>query len=126
MTDLTLRDKLLIALAKPIASDRQLLAVRHFDPWHDILQGIHGSYASESDDLMIGALEAIRDRGTFEFIEQHGFIAEFMLYVLSGHGLTDYGTSPRGGWPDHSIEDLWQPMIDKWKAYSDRQWSTIP
>ncbi len=118
------REKLLAALSKP-TSDPDALGIMHsevFNPWDDVIQGISGGYSSECDDLMIEALEAVRDRRTFDFITARGFSGEFALYVLAGHGLTDYGTSPRGGWPYHLIEDLWQPLIDKWKAYRDTDW----
>jgi len=119
----TKRARLEAALAKPLTDDT---GVGHFDlfsPWWDVIQGINGSYASECDELMIAALEAVRDGETFEFIDDHGFLGEFALYVLAGHGLTDYGTSPRGGWPDGEIKDLWDPLIAKWKAYAEIQWS---
>lgn len=115
------REKLQAALDKPIAEKRDMQSCEDFDPWDDVVSNIYGSYAKESDDLMIETLEAVRDGKTFELIEQKGFIIEFMLYVLAGHGLTEYGTSPRGGWPDQ--RDLWQPLIDKWKAYRDMAWS---
>jgi len=118
----TIREKIEHALAKPIALNG-IGSVDHFDPWADVIEGIDGTYAQESDDLMIAALEAVRDKTTFKFIEDRGFIAEFALYVLSGQGLTDYGTSPRGGWPDNEITDLWQPLIDKWKAYAAAAWA---
>jgi hypothetical protein len=117
-----LRSRLLSALAKPIAENRECKSLDDFDPWEDVIQGIHGGYSSESDELMIDVLKAVRDRKTFEIIKEKGFAAEFMLYVLSGHDLTEYGTSPRGGWPYHKIEDLWQPLIDKWVAYAEAEW----
>lgn len=117
-------EQLRAALAKPTPKDEHDVADREFfDPWSDVITGIYGSYSSVSDQLMIECLEAVRDRKTFEFIESKGFVAEFMLYVLAGHGLTDYGTSPRGGWPNHDIRDLWQPLIDKWRAYYAAAWS---
>lgn len=116
------REALEAALALPLPEGRGGFgSVDCFDPWEHVIHGIYGSYSSESDDLMIEVLEAVRDRKTFELIESKGFAAEFMLYVLAGHQLTDYGTSPRGGWPEHP--DLWQPLIDKWKAYRDVAWS---
>lgn len=116
------RAKLEAALAKPLPDDPDMIHAGVFDPWCDVLSGIHGSYSSESDTLMIEALEASRDRRTFDLIEARGFVAEFALYVLSGHGLTDYGTSPRGGWPEHEIKDLWQPLINKWRSYAAIVW----
>ena len=119
---LDIRARLEAALAKPVAERGDLIGMDEFDPWQDVIKGIHGSYAGRSDALMIAALEAVRDRTTYEWIEREGFEAEFVLYVLSGHGLTEYGTSPRGAWPDPDVADLWQPLIDKWKAYSLACW----
>lgn len=115
------RAELEAVLAKPIAA-QDALSMNDFDPWHDIMRNIHGSYSSASDELAVAALIAVRDGKTFEFIEERGFAGEFMLYVLSGFGLTDYGTSPRGAWPDGGIADLWNTLIAKWVAYADQRW----
>lgn len=121
--ELGLRRKLEAALTKPVQSSDGFINPEEFNPWEDIIQGIYGGYSSECDRLMIAALEAVRDGTTFEFFQtKEGFAGEFMLYVLAGHGMLEYGTSPRGGWPDPSIKDLWQPLIDKWKEYSVSQW----
>ena len=118
-----LRERIIAALAKPLKPDDQGFgAINEFDPWGDLIDGIFGSYASESDRLMIGAMEAVRDKTTLDFIRREGFAGEFMLYVLSGHGMLDYGTSPRGGWPDPEIADLWDALIAKWRAYADTCW----
>lgn len=118
-----IRKALEAALAKPITDlEDGGPGVEEFDPWQDIMRGIHGSYAAQSDDLAVGALIAIRDRKTFEFIGERGFAGEFMLYVLSGFGLLEYGTSPRGGWPNPAVADLWDALIDKWIAYADQAW----
>jgi len=119
----TMRQKLEAALQKPLSESADLVHSEVFDPWEDVITGIYGNYSSESDDLMIEALEAVRDKATFAFIDKRGFVAEFILYVLAGHDLIDYGTSPRGGWPSHGIEDLWQPLIDKWRAYAKIVWA---
>lgn len=108
-------------LDKPLPTKDDLGVSEFFNPWDDVIHGIYGGYSSESDDLMIEVMEAVRDRKTFDLIDRKGFAAEFMLYVLAGHGLTEYGGSPRGGWPMH--DDLWQPLIDKWKAYRAVAWS---
>lgn len=121
MGELTVRSKLEAALAKPIAEPNET-SCDDFSPWGDVIEGIHGSYASESDDLFIGALKAVRDGQTFDFAKERGFAGEFALYVLSGHGYLNYGTSPRGGWWDEELEGLLQPLIDKWKAYAAVQW----
>ncbi len=111
------------ALSKALPDTDGIVHSEVFDPWADVISGIHGSYSSESDELMIAALEAVRDRKTFEFIDERGFVAEFALYVLSGQNLIEYGSSPRGGWPEHELEDHWQALIDKWKAYVEIVWN---
>lgn len=116
-----LRTRLEAALAKPLPDVDGMVHTEVFDPWADVIEGIYGSYSSESDELMIRALEAVRDEKTFDFIRDN-FAAEFALYVLAGHGLTEYGGSPRGGWPDPDVADLWQPLIDKWRAYYEIVW----
>ncbi|WP_374322609.1 hypothetical protein [Brevundimonas sp.] len=116
------RSSLVEALVKPIAPSSDEQSCDFFDPWDDVMGGIHGSYSSASDQLMVEALEAARDRSTFDFINRRGFVGEFALYVLSGLGMLNYGSSPRGGWPDEDIADLWQPLIDKWIAYADVAW----
>lgn len=113
------RAKLEAALAKPLPESMDMVSTEMFDPWHDVIEGIAGSYSEECDTLMIEALEAVRDKRPHLWMDERGLAAEFALYVLAGHQLTDYGTSPRGGWPDPDIADLWQPLIDKWKAYSE-------
>jgi hypothetical protein len=118
-----IRQKLEAALAKPIADDPDSMHVGTFDPWGDVLQGIYGGYASESDELMIATLKAVKTRTTFTLIDEKGFIVEFMLYVLAGHRLLDYGMSPRGGWPDNSVADLWDALIEKWEAHAKMLWS---
>lgn len=120
------RDKVERALAKPLPGSAYDVGPDVFMPWEDVIEGIFGSYASESDEVMIAALEAVRDKQTFEFIDQRGFLGEFVLYVLAGHGLTEYGTSPRGGWPAPEIEGMWQQLIDKWRDYARVVWKTLP
>lgn len=116
-----LRAKLETALAKPHAPPNEI-SCDDFDPWSDVISGIHGSYSEASDDLFIGALIAVRDHTTWDFIKSEGFAGEFVLYVLSGHGYLNYGTSPRGGWWDEELEGLLQPLIDKWSEYARIHW----
>lgn len=125
MSETSTREKLLAALAKPLPSDKDGLGCSDvFDPWEDVISGIHGHYSKQSDEIMLGALRAVRDRTTLDFMKENGFASEFSLYVLSGHGLTNYGTSPRGGWPDEQIADLWQPLIEKWESFTKIAWSS--
>lgn len=118
----SMRDKIVAALSKPSVDDVGEIHGEVFDPWHDVISGISGSYAAQSDALMIGALEAVQNGKTFEFIDRNGFAGEFALYVLAGHGMTEYGTSPRGAWPDPALKDLWPWLIGKWKDYYEIQW----
>lgn len=121
---MSVREKLLEALSKPDpASEYDIGNPDYFDPWEDIISNIYGSYSSKSDDMFIIMLEAVRDRTQFEMIEKHGFSAELILYIFAGHGLTEYGGSPRSAWPDDSISDLWDGLIEKWKIYSKVAWS---
>ena len=117
-----LRKRLRIALDKPLPDDENDIGCHTFDPWEDVISGIYGGYSSESDDLMMSVLQSVWDGTTFDLIKSRGFVAEFALYVLAGHGLTEYGTSPRGGWPDPSVEDMWQELIDKWGGYMKAVW----
>lgn len=120
---MSIRESIETALAKPLPEQKDDIGdTELFDPWEDVIQNIYGSYSSESDDLMLAALRAARDRTTFDLIAQRGFAAELVLYVLAGHGLLEYGTSPRGGWPDPEVKDLWQPLIDKWEAWAKASW----
>lgn len=118
------REELEAALAKPTPTKADIGDMAFFDPWDDVIHGIYGSYSSECDELMLLTLKAVRDGKTFELMKEHGFAAELMLYILAGHGLTEYGTSPRGAWPDHPLRDLWQPLIDKWEAFYAASWPT--
>ena len=118
----SINKKLSLALMKPLPAPDYVGDEGTFDPWEDVIHGIAGCYSSESDELMIQTLKAVRDRTTFDLIEKHGFIVEFMLYVLAGHDLTEYGTSPRGAWPAPEAEDLWQELINKWESYSAIVW----
>lgn len=115
--------RIIAAIAKPPLPDSDRAGDgQFFDPWEDVLDGIHGSYAQASDDLAIRVLEAVRDATTFELIQEVGFAAEFMLYVMSGHGMLEYGTSPRGAWPHPDLKESWQQLIDAWKKYREANW----
>lgn len=117
------RETIAAALAKPMPTHKDECGdFERFNPWEDVIQGIYGCYASQSDYLMIEALKAARDRTTFEFVKKEGFAAEFVLYVLAGHNLLEYGTSPRGGWPDPIAADVWQELIDRWEACAALEW----
>jgi len=116
------RDRILAALNKRLPESPDDISLERFDPWSDVVSGVAGSYAEEMDEIFIEALEAARDLRMMQFIKERGLAAEIVAYVLSANHLTDYGTSPRGGFPDHELKDLWQPLIDKWKAYREIVW----
>lgn len=118
----SIRERLETALAKPLPESDDVIHDGVFNPWSDVLSGIHGDYSSECDALMIEALRAVRDRKTFDFIDRTGLAGEFALYVLSGHGLTEYGTSPRGAWPDPEVDGVWAALISKWLDFYEVEW----
>jgi hypothetical protein len=132
MSDESIRARLEWALAKRLPEDDDDwgcvespygLQPEAFSPWGDVIQGIFGNYAEDADDLMIAALEAAQNGTQWAFTGKHGFAGEFALYVLAGHGLIDYGSSPRGGFPAHEVADLFPTLIEKWKAYKQIVWS---
>lgn len=119
----SVREKLLEALSKPNPTeDYNLGDPDYFDPWQDVISNIFGSYAGFCDVYFIETLKSIRDKTTSDLLEYRGKVAELILYIIAGHGLTDYGTSPRYPWPAHDIEDLWGTLIEKWEAYSEVAW----
>lgn len=121
---MSVREKLEAALRKPLMAFEDSPSDDEFDPWGDVISGIYGNYSSEMDDIFIDALKAVRDGQTFVFIARRGAAGEMALYALAGHGLTEYGTSPRGAWPDPAVKDLWQPLIDKWDAHRRLAWGS--
>lgn len=109
-------------LNRPLPATRDDIAISdYFRPW-DLFPEIYGDYSAMSDILMILALHAVKNGTQFEFIRDNGFVAEFMLYVLVGHGLTEYGTSPRTAWPHPNLADLFPTLIQKWKDYYFVAW----
>lgn len=124
------RDDLQRVLAKPMTTsadevgylDEETHEPIHFDPWEDVIKGIYGHYAAYSDTLMISALKAVHERTTFEFIKEAGFAGEFALYILAGHGLTEYSTSPRGAWAEPAVADLFPLLIERWETYARIMW----
>lgn len=119
------RAKIEALLAKPnIPADDSHSSGECFDPWEELFPNIYGFHNSEMDVLFIEGLKAVRDHRTFEYSKnpQFGLGAELVMYILAGHDLTEYGTSPRGGRAMQAIEDLWQPLIDRWIEYFEIYW----
>lgn len=123
MEESPVRQRLLAALAKPLPEDHDMSdSIDHFNPWHDVIQGISGSYSSISNEFMVELLEAVRDRKHMELIEKHGVGGDLGLFILAGQDLVEYGGSPYGCWPAPEVADLWQPLIDKWKTFNTIVW----
>lgn len=119
------RENLQKALSKPTPkNDWEYGQSEFFDPWQDVFPNIDGGYAADCDVLMVSALECVLEHKPFEIIDSHGFAGEFALYVLSGHDLTEYGTSPRGAWPHPSVSDLFPSLIQKWKDCYKAKWGS--
>lgn len=93
-----------------------------FDPWLDVIRGVAGGYTHVSNEYMVELLEAVRDGEQDALLEKHGVGGHLGLLLLAGHGLVEYGGSPYGCWPAPEIQDLWQPLIDKWKTYNLIVW----
>lgn len=119
---MNLRQRITVALTKPLPPSSDELYSDYFSPWDDIIQGFSGSYNSECDRLMICALQALKCRSTSAFIDREGLPGEFVLYLLDGHRVLECGTSPRCSWFDDDIADLADPLISKWRAYAVAVW----
>lgn len=105
-------------LAKPDASNEEELGdSRYFNPWSDLFPHIYGNYSGVMDELFIDALKACHSRQHQAFHAKYGDMGELALYILAGHGLTEYGTSPRFAWPDLTIADQWPLLITKYENY---------
>lgn len=116
-------------LSLPMPQDEFTVGAQgYFDPW-DAFDGIVGAYNSTIDAVAIKTLEAIRDKATFDLLDsKHGLFVEFFLHILAGHGYVEYGTSPRGPWPTHTVgashgtDALWGDWIARWREWYRLQW----
>lgn len=101
----------------------------YFDPWLDLFGDVVvGPYSSEIDLLAIDVLRAVRDRSTFDLVDDHrrGLAAEMFMHMLAVW-LCDYGSSPRGISPaNQKIACMWDELIDKWEAYYRIAWGSLP
>lgn len=119
-------------LAKPDASnEEELVDPQYFSPWNDLFPRVFGSYSSAMDDVFIDALKVTRggegqphDRRNI-FRAKHGDAGELALYILAGHGFTEYGTSPRTAWPDPTVADQWDLLITKWENYCKANFTKV-
>ena len=118
-------DELKAQLAKPI-SDREdgMASVEEFDPW-EIFPSLYGSYSSEFDDMAILVLGNIINK---RWGEGEGLAHEIFREMLCTAGLCDYGTSPRGCFPNYSIkgiEEMLTALLEKWRAYRIANWGAL-
>lgn len=122
--DIDAADRIRRELAKPLPPSQEEAAFgEYFDPW-EVFDGITGSYSGGIDEAAIHALEAIRDKKTFDAVNgQDGLFVEFFLHIVAGHGYVEYGTSPRGAWFTHDAVDvLADEWIAKWRAWYEVYW----
>lgn len=110
-------------LELPIRPESEPHTSGFFDPW-EIFPCFYGSYNSDFDDMAILVLENIRHN---RFGDRHGegLAHEMFREVLCTADLCDYGTSPRGCFPnwDTDFNDLLPALIAKWRAYAGREWT---
>ena len=90
------------------------------DPWA-AFPAFYGSYSSDFDDMAILVLENIRD-GKWGADNGEGLAHEMFREVLCTSGLCNYGTSPRGCFPEPEFAEVLPALIEKWRAYRDAQW----
>ena len=120
-------DMLKEQLAKPINVDGEpwLRGTDEvFDPLGDISLPI-GSYSSAFDDMAILVLDNILNK---RWGGDHGeeLAHEMFREMLCTAGICDYGTSPRGCFPDWSvdgIEELLTTLLSKWREYAAAEWT---
>lgn len=106
-----------------------------WNPW-DAMGIALGGYNSEVDDNALAVLRAIRDGvkrgreggkyGNFvtEIVKVTGLNethVELWQYIFCSAGWCDYGTSPRGCFPDHGID--FDELIVKWERYYQFRWN---
>lgn len=114
--------RLRTALNKPVPKTEDDTSDDFFDPWDDLIDGCVGSYSLALDRLAIDVLKAVRDRTTYDLlVSERGLAAELFMHMLADW-LCDYGTSPRGVFPDPGILGMWDELIEKWDAYAAATW----
>lgn len=111
-------------LTLPIARGGEFRSIGNFDPWQ-AFPSLYGSYSSEFDDMAILVLDNILNKrwGTDH---GEGLAHQMFREMLCTAGLCDYGTSPRGCFPDWSedgIEELLKALLEKWREYRDVEWA---
>lgn len=94
-----------------------------FDPW-EIFPSLYGSYSSEFDDMAILVLDNILNK-RWGSDHGEGLAHQMFREMLCTADLCDYGTSPRGcfpNWAVDGIEGLLTTLLAKWREYRDAEW----
>lgn len=94
----------------------------YFDPW-EVFPCFYGVYSSDFDDVAILVLDNMLNK---RFGGQHGesVAHEMFREVLCTSDLCDYGTSPRGCFPNwgSGFDELLPGFLEKWKQYRQGFW----
>jgi|GEM_PF-1242339 len=105
-------------LDRPDAEHRELQSCDDFDPW-DIFPSLYGSYDSRFDECAIEVLCELRDGGR----AREDLAADMIREMLCTTDLCEYGTSPRHCFPTIEFKALLPELIERWRAYSKKQWA---
>jgi hypothetical protein len=108
-------------LRKPtIESASDIGNTAYFDPW-DLWPSLPGGYSQAMDEAMIEGLEMVisDDREKWHAYRQT-IVAEFVLTLLCGSDVCNYGSNPFGCY----LEDkqMAQALLKKWREYAARIW----
>lgn len=111
-------------LEHPIGREEGYTNPDYFDPWRPFERCIYGSYSSDFDDMAILVLDNIVNK-RWGASAGEGLAHEMFREMLCVADLCDYGTSPRGCFPNWSIdgiEELLVALLEKWREYRRVQW----
>lgn len=119
-------DKLRFLLAKPVMRSEDSWELDdgeagRFDPWDLFDHAIYGSYSSDFDDMAILVLDNIVN-GRWGSDHGEGLAHEMFREMLCCANLCDYGTSPRGCFPNGYTRDLLPALLAKWREYREVEW----
>lgn len=111
---MSLREKLehYISTTPDCVDDHQDYRTRN-DFWCDILDVGCSGYNSQVDDDVIRVLEKmLAGHLVPSECSSHD---ELISYILCDSGLAEYGTSPRGAWICHEVQDIIPAVIERWR-----------
>ena len=93
----------------------------YFDPW-DLWEELPGGYSQSMDEAMIEGLEMVlsSDRKKWHAYQQT-IVAEFVLTLLCGAGVCNYGSNPFGCYPED--KQMAEALLTKWREYSAVMWN---